>query len=191
MLETSWVPQDLTYFLSRKNGTYACYSSFHLYPAKGDEVSIETMNRSGGWKSPYTDLVRQSTVFACDVFGDQYFASTIGSFFKLSIETGEVQEMGPTLEDFFASLLADLALQTGYPLALEWQERNGPLAHNYLLSPKIPFFLGGKYEIDNLWHCHALERVAFASDLFLQTKDLPDGQQISLVFDEEDNEEKR
>ncbi len=176
------IPEELKRILSEKNGLYAFYGSLHFYPLTGDEVSIETMNTVQGWKDVYPQTVRDGMAFACDAFGDQYIASTEGGFLKLEIETGSVEPMGNTLEECLGLIFSNLEVQTGYPLALQWQEASGPIPHNHLLSPKIPFMLGGPYTLDNLWLSHVRDRVEFASDLFKQTRDLPDGQQIKLVI---------
>ena len=45
---------------------------------------------------------------------------------------------------------------------------------------KIPAVLGGGYAVDNLGTISRMELLAFAGDLGLQIKDLPDGEKIRL-----------
>jgi hypothetical protein len=47
--------------------------------------------------------------------------------------------------------------------------------------PKVPFFLGGEYKIENLWAGNPLEGMRFKADLAMQTRDLPEGTQVKLI----------
>ena len=47
--------------------------------------------------------------------------------------------------------------------------------------PKVPFFLGGAYSMENLWAGDAVEGMRFKADLAMQTTNLPDGTQIRIV----------
>ncbi|MBB6430464.1 T6SS immunity protein Tdi1 domain-containing protein [Algisphaera agarilytica] len=49
---------------------------------------------------------------------------------------------------------------------------------------KIPCFLGGKYEIDNMGTISRKELIAFAGNLALQIRDIPDGATIKLDWAE-------
>jgi hypothetical protein len=68
--------------------------------------------------------------------------------------------------------------ETGWPLARQWQAENHPLAPGKRLAPKIPFFLGGKYSVENLWEVDAVEGMRAKADLAMQTKDLRDGAKV-------------
>jgi hypothetical protein len=48
--------------------------------------------------------------------------------------------------------------------------------------PKSPFFLGGAYEIENLWAGDAVEGMRFKADVAMQTRNMPDGTQVHLVI---------
>jgi hypothetical protein len=41
--------------------------------------------------------------------------------------------------------------------------------------------LGGKYEPENVWISSTEEWMAFTGDIYLQTKDLPDGTTVELI----------
>lgn len=43
----------------------------------------------------------------------------------------------------------------------------------------LPLF-GGPYEPDNVWVCCTQEWISFTGDIYLQTKDLPDGAAVKL-----------
>lgn len=65
-------------------------------------------------------------------------------------------------------------------MAREWQRKNGPLPEGKRLMPKIPFFVGGEYEIDNLWVGDASEGMRFKANMAMKTRTLPDGAKITL-----------
>jgi len=50
--------------------------------------------------------------------------------------------------------------------------------------PKIPFFLGGAYSMENLWAGDAIEGMRLKADLAIQTKNLPDGSQVRIIIGE-------
>jgi len=48
--------------------------------------------------------------------------------------------------------------------------------------PKIPFFLGGTYSMENLWCGDAVEGMRVKADLAIQTRNVPDGDQVRIVL---------
>jgi hypothetical protein len=46
--------------------------------------------------------------------------------------------------------------------------------------PKVPFFLGGQYQIDNLWAGNSLDGMRLKADLAMQTRHLPEGARVKL-----------
>lgn len=176
----TWVPKDLMALLQKRNGFYAFVSALHLYPLSGAPVSIQGITEGFPWRETYGATGEDISVFGQDVFGCQFCASSEGTYFRLDLDTGEREVLGNTLDEFFQSILDDPEVQTGYPLALEWQEKNGPLQPNGRLGAKIPFFMGGEYAVENLFELDTLERIRLGLDLFHQTKNLPDGQKILL-----------
>jgi hypothetical protein len=46
--------------------------------------------------------------------------------------------------------------------------------------PKIPFVMGGEYNIENLWAGDAVQGMRFKGDMALQIRDVPDGGAVKL-----------
>lgn len=86
--------------------------------------------------------------------------------------------MGPKLKKLIS--IASPAIETGYPLASEWQALHGPLPEGKRLLPKIPFVLGGAYDVDNLYAADALAGMKFRADIWKQLRDLPEGAKVEL-----------
>jgi hypothetical protein len=120
-------------------------------------------------------------LFAEDIFGVQ-FALCIEGVKKFDGETGDMEPMAEGLDEWAKLVLGDCDYLTGYPIAREWQSKNGPLPAGKRLAPKIPFVLGGGYDIENLYVADELELMEFRADLWRQTRGLPDGSKIKLNF---------
>ena len=78
-------------------------------------------------------------------------------------------------------LLDDYETLTGYPVAHEWQRRNGPIPRGRRLLPKVPFALGGDFELDNLYAADAVDGMRVRGNLALQIRDLPDGAKVTYL----------
>lgn len=175
-----WVPREIQDMLGEKNGFYAFYSALHIYPSSDPYLSIEEINQDTEWERNYSTDGEEITAFGQDIFGSQFCVSSKTGYFRLELETGEREHLGEDLDGMWEKLLADPETETGYPLAQQWQIKNGTLPLNYRLCPKIPFFMGGEYSVENLMPIHTLERIRLGMDIFNQTKDIPDGQRVEL-----------
>ena len=65
--------------------------------------------------------------------------------------------MADSFNDWARLILEDFEVLTGYPLAVQWQQRNGAISFRDILMPKRYFVLGGEYTIDNLSSMDAIE----------------------------------
>ncbi len=172
---------DVVELLTEKNGFYCFESALHVLPSdcSSNVMNIEEWNSDELWRNEYGGEIEGYLFFAEDVFGLQ-FALRDGKVYRFDPESGEVEEKTNGLEEWAGKILEDYEYETGYPLARAWQERNGPLMPGKRLVPKIPFMLGGEYEIDNLYALDAVEAVRHRADMWKQMKDLPDGATVRL-----------
>jgi hypothetical protein len=164
-----------------RNGFYAFESALHVFPmaAEPEVISLEQWNSANLWRAAFGSLALGALFFAEDAFGGQ-FCIADGGVVRFNPETGEREQIAASIYEWAAVILADSRMQTGWPLAHDWQARYGPLALDQRLVPKIPFVLGGEYVIQNL---HALDCVAamhFYADIARQIHDLADGSQVRL-----------
>jgi hypothetical protein len=166
--------------LQRRNGFYAFEAALHVFPvSKVGCMRLEEWNSESLWRDRYGDLTRGLLFFAEDVFQDQFCLSE-GGVLRFESEVGRTRPVADTIEEWALKILQDYSQETGWALANKWQAEHGPLRAGKRLMPKIPFFLGGAYALDNLWSGDAVEGMRFKADLALQTKDVPDGSQIRL-----------
>ncbi len=173
--------EELQWILARKNGFFAFESALHLFPlgAVPGVVDLEQWNSPDLWRDEYGDLAKDLFFFAEDIFGGQFciHGNIIGYF---DSETGEVEKLAESFEEWADKILADYEVLTGYPLAHEWQLRHGPIPNNHRLIPVQFFVTGGEYTVANLKLAEASEGMKIRGPFAQYIKDLPDGTRIEI-----------
>lgn len=176
--------EDLFRMLKQKNGFYAFEYALHVFPIGSDVTGtmiLEDWNSSTLWRTAYHGMADGLFCFAEDVFGDQFCLSkTQNLVLRFAAETGQVTEMAEGIEEWAGRILSSYEIETGWPLAHEWQHVNGSLPLGCRLQPSIPFILGGEYSLDNVWAGDAVEGMLFKGELAVKIKDLPDGTTVKL-----------
>jgi hypothetical protein len=183
MLADHRLGQQLFGLLKSRNGFYAFEQALHVFPVSCSglpvDYDLETWNSPGLWRGEYADLAEGLLFFAEDIFQDQFCLSAAGVL-RFKAETGRAEVMGDSVEHWARRVLSRHREETGWPFAREWQARNGPLPRGKRLMPITPFFLGGAFEIGNLWAGDALQGMRAKGDLAVQTKSLPEGTVVKL-----------
>jgi hypothetical protein len=178
--------EQLTELLALKNGFYAFESALRVFPvgrtARG--YDLEQWNSTDGWRQAYGELAEHLLFFAEDLFGDQFALASTGVL-RFNAETGRTSFLSPTVEGWAELLLRNYEEETGYPLAHQWQLRNGPLAEGQRLMPKRLFIMGGPFTVDNLLPVDAATGMRFRGEIAAQIKDLPDGATVDIQFTDE------
>ena len=162
---------ELFRMLKVENGFYAFESALHVFPhtsGSAPGMSLEEWNSDSLWRDSYADLARNHVFFAEDVFRDQFCLSA-DEVLRFNAETGDTIFMAESIEQWAEILLRDYAKETGWP-------------HAKRLLPKVPFFLGGEYSLENLWAGSAIEGMRLKGSLATQTRSLPDGTDVRLVI---------
>lgn len=163
-----------------RNGFYAFASALHVYGMDTtDETDLLSWNSPTGWREEFGELANGYFAFAEDVFGGQFCVSTTG-FHHFNIESAQVRSMGEDAEGWAANLIERYGYWTGFPLAWEWQENNGPLPRGQRLFPRRPFVLGGDFEVGNLWAGSTDDNVGFYGYVARHVHDVPDGTAVEI-----------
>jgi hypothetical protein len=177
------IGKELAALLCDRNGFFGFLSALHVFPLSeaADCVGydLKSWNEPDLWRGSYPSDDPSLLMFAEDVFGFQFGISNVGVV-SFDSETGETTLVATTLEDWARSILNDSEILTGWPLAKDWQERFGPLDAKQRLIPRIPFVLGGEFNIENLAAMDAVEAMRFRGDLAGQMKDAPDGTKVAI-----------
>lgn len=185
ILESCPIGLELFQMLDRKNGFYTFESALHVFPlTSAVGMSLEEWNADSLWRNSYQDLAEGLLFFAEDIFQNQFCLSAHGVL-RFFSETGATAVMADSMEGWAENILGDCKAKTAWPLASKWQAENGPLPAGKRLMPKIPFFLGGEYSIENLWAGDPIEGMRFKANLALQTRKLPDGSAVKLIIGKE------
>lgn len=169
---------DLQALLSARDGFFAFESALEVFPLSSGTLahSLGEWNAAELWRRSYNILNPEGICFAQDVFGVQFVLSDkVRSF---DPETGELAVLANSLGDWSEKILREHEVLTGFPLAHAWQRKNGPLRYKNRLVPKIPFVLGGKFELSNLVAMDSAKSMRLRAELALQLKDVPDGAQV-------------
>jgi len=174
-------------FYELKNGFYAFEMALHIFPVSNREdiLTIQKWNSKNLWRKGYHDLEEDICFFAEDLFGFQ-FCIKDHKIFLFDGEIFKFELFADSLREWAEKILGNYNLYTGFPLAHEWQKKNGALKNNQRLSPVTPFALGGKFELENLKAIDSIELMRWRADLHNQIKDIPDGAPIKLKIRKKD-----
>lgn len=172
---------ELLTMLRERNGFYALESALHVFPSRSSqqEIGLEDWNENTLWRNEYKGLAEGCLFFAEDVFGGQ-FCIKDERVYTFDPETGALDYLADDIEGWAKAIISDYEVLTGYPLAHQWQERNGQLPAKKRLLPKIPFVAGGEFVLDNLYLSDVIDGMRFRANIANQIKDLPDGVQIKF-----------
>ncbi|MGH7959923.1 MAG: SMI1/KNR4 family protein [Opitutaceae bacterium] len=183
-LLTGRIGRELLDLLAVRNGFYAFESALLVRPLSfsGEPLGVIEWNDPELWRREYTNDLTGLIFFAEDVFGAQFcFSDDAVSTFDP--ETGEHQVIAGSLDAWATWVLEKHRSRTGWPLAQEWKTRFGILEPGQRLLPKIPFVLGGAFEIKNLYKLHDAESLRMRASIANQLRDCPDGSKVVLKTD--------
>ena len=176
--------KQLLDLLRQRNGFFAFESSLHVFPLGSslDRLTLIRWNDPHLWKNAYGELLGQPVLFfAQDVNGNQFGISNQKIILFYS-EFAEFEVIAGTLSEWEGILMSDWRGFTGYELAHEWQTRHRSLEEGERLIPKVPFVVGGKYEVNNLYAGQIIDAMRFRASLALQIAAVPDGTAIRLTI---------
>jgi hypothetical protein len=167
-------PQLLA-LLFRRNGFYAFESSLHVWPSD----QIDAWNATDLWRSAYDNATSDALFFAEDAFAHQW-CIVDGVIRKFDPEDAVMQDAARSLDGWATRMLDDYEVETGWPLMHEWQLKFGPLPEGRRLATKIPIFLGGLYDIENLYAAPTVSYLRYCGDIWHQTRNAPNGAPVEL-----------
>ncbi|MFB7946591.1 SMI1/KNR4 family protein, partial [Kitasatospora phosalacinea] len=98
-------------------------------------------------------------------------------------ETAATNDLGDSLEDWAAWLLADPDVNGAHAFAHAYMQANGPLPIDRRLLPRQFFVLGGEYAHDNLVPEDAAAAMRVRGPFAHATRDLPDGTRVKTTVE--------
>jgi hypothetical protein len=134
----------------------------------------------GGWCPP---LPESFTLWLVNRFGDVFAVFEDGSVNMLDVGHGTLSRVADDREDFARKVDLDDNAEEWLMLGLvnKCREAGLTLLDNQCYGYKTPPVLGGEYAVDNVFSISLAEHYSFLSDLYRQTKDLPDGSRVEIV----------
>jgi hypothetical protein len=141
--------------------------------------SRPTWNDATGWKGKYVNIPIPGEVVAESFLGDQYLVVDL-LVARWDPESGDTEPTGLSLDDWIARMREDASTEVPVWLLSEFERSNGSLAVTEHLAPRLPFILGGEFEVDNLYAADAVKDLEWRAQLAVQLRDLPDGAEVKL-----------
>ena len=141
-------------------------------------AALAELREHWGWL-----LSDQTEVFMASAMGDVFLEGEGSAIFWLDTGRGKLEmiaqsregfmaELRAKADDWFLAFLVDELLEAGVVL-------DSDQCYGYKLLP----VLGGKYEVSNVAPMSAGAWYGFSGYVHEQIKDLPDGAQVSLVWE--------
>jgi hypothetical protein len=180
--------RELNNLLTKKNGFYAFESSLHVFQSGSSDnqiITLETWNSEELWRNKYEEFAQDCLFFAEDIFGGQFCIKN-NNICSFDPETGELEIIADSLENWAKCILEDYDFFTGFSLAHDWQKKYGLIPPNTKLIPKIPFVFGGEFNLDNLYLLDSVKAMKLRANLAKQILNCPDGTQIIFKLVEND-----
>jgi hypothetical protein len=176
---------ELLHMLKIKNGFYAFESALHVFPFVMENwfenQDLVRWNLPSTWKQLYGEETASLFAFAEDIFGYQ-FSSYKGRIVRFDPETGDVEDLCTTVEEWATLICQDFNVQTGYPIAHKWQAAKGRIRPGNRLAPIYPFVSSqGTYDLSNLYEVNAVKGMLSRADFARQIKNVADGTKVKLV----------
>ncbi len=169
------LPSGLLRILSDVNGFILYEGCLHV---RGASLTPEWHSLRAAWRGPrafhslYDSVLPTDVPFAQDQIGDQFLIRD-GTVLRLCAETGEVEGLTNTLEDFFSRLSGDI--EEFLNVGLSHTMQPGQL---FLAFPPFCFRESGAGA--SLRTVAAEEVILFHADLARQIRDVPDGGQVEF-----------
>ena len=171
-------------FIKQYNGGYYYTGSLQLYSVSNDGLLDDIFAINSIIASTYKFIFRQLFSFGQDTFGNQFCFNAVGSIVFFNIETGEIEPLADSFLSWEKALISDLDYLTGVNLRNKYVTNNGgELKYSDRLCPKVPFVMGGEYEINNLYPLSLNDCLLVNYNIAKQVHDLPDGTPVILNTD--------
>ena len=169
------LPADLVRVLSDTNGFILHEGAVHV---RGACLTPEWHSLRFAWRGPkafhslYTDVRPSDIPFAQDQVGDQFLIRE-GGVLRLYAETGEIERLSDTLQDFFSRMSSDI---DGFlNVGLSHTMQPGQLLHAY-----PPFCIKDTSVEISMRPLPATEVILVHARFAKEIAEIPDGEQIEI-----------
>ncbi len=180
------LPRNLAGLLQQLNGFIQYGGGLHFRGAcqKPTWHSIrEAWLGEDAFHRLYPTVIPSDIPFAEDCMGDQFLLRA-EQVWKLSAETGEVESLGVSLGAFLRSAQANPVEYLSMEPLSQFEQEGGKLEPGQLLAAWPPFCVKQAAEGVHLAAIPADERHQFLADFARQIRDVPDGGEIKVKWED-------
>ncbi|SNC65959.1 hypothetical protein SAMN06265337_1449 [Hymenobacter gelipurpurascens] len=175
------LPSYMQTFLREQNGVVAYFGGLHIRGCVSEPIwhslSEAWQGEKAFWRT-YDTVVETDIPFAQDCVGNQFLLRGDAVLF-LDTETGELADLEVDFKHFLFGAEKFPLDALGMEPLRGFQQRGGVLQPGQLLSLFPPVCINTAQEPQAKPQA-AAERLAWLADLYLQIKNLPDGQRLNL-----------
>ena len=174
--------KEYSLFLKENNGGYFFKNAIHIYGTSENYLYHDILFINRLIHDLYGKLAL-GFFFAEDVFGN-LFGFIDKNIIYFNIETAEKTKIADSFTDWAAVLIENIDYYTAYSF-LETLDAVSikQLTEGKRLSPKMPFILGGEYELKNLMLKDYRKNLMFNASIAIQIHDLPDGTKVKIKIE--------
>ncbi|MGX8013054.1 T6SS immunity protein Tdi1 domain-containing protein [Mesorhizobium sp. ORM8.1] len=120
------------------------------------------------------------TVLCANCFADVFVADSTGVVHMLEVSAASISPIAVSEDEFRRQCVDDEEGWLLRPLVDRCQAVGMRLSEGQCYAFTALPFLGGLYEIDNVWISSWREWLGYTASIYAQTKDLPEGTGISI-----------
>jgi hypothetical protein len=177
-----WLPLDYRELLLTINGCILFGGGLHL---RGACFSPDWHSLRQVWIGPdalsrlYPTVQTSDIPFAQDVCGDQFLIRD-GSVIQLDGETGDIEELSLSWQEFLAAATKDPVQFLSLEPLIRFTNDGGVIAPGQLLSVLPPFFTVEAANGVSLAAISAMERIRFLAYLAAQIRGFPEGTLVRI-----------
>jgi hypothetical protein len=177
--------KELFQLLSVCNGAFLYDYALRILPSHDCELSygLSSWNSKELWKFTYARIPPDLFCFADDVFGNQ-FALLGDAIVVFQCETGDIEFLASTFEEFAGRVILDSDYLTGRSILNSWRKANGRLLPRDKLVARRPFVLGGEYTAQNLAAVESARSMRIRGPIASKISELPDGAILEIEIAE-------
>ena len=123
-------------------------------------------------------------VLDTNLFGDVFLIGLSGSVYMLELAVGSISEVAASEAEFRRLCQIDEEGWLLRPLAARCRAVGMTLGPGQCYTfTTLPLF-GGEYQVENIWKCAWRGWFGFLGSVYAQTKNLPDGSNVTLAISE-------
>ncbi|MCB0664359.1 MAG: SMI1/KNR4 family protein [Saprospiraceae bacterium] len=179
------LPSELKELYLGINGVVAFNGGLYL---RGCVIEPKWLSLWEIWKGDtalskiYEHIDQADIPFAQDAFGDQ-FIWRAGQIYRLMMETGDLENLNLSLNDFFDEIFTDPVKFLILEPLRELGRRGIVLVPGELMNVYPPFMF--KFEGERSFKpVSSVEQIEYLQSIYIQTRNLSDGQKVRFKFDD-------